>query len=194
MSSETKKTLDPFSNLDDLRLDQNYADTVGVKKLLRTVPVRKPGSQDFVRTHPDADYRLSPAALIELRDDREVYLVSASMVGELTGEFFVAALYLTTNRQGVLSIWPVRLPGPDGKHLEWHRSAAEAAELAQSKWVKIRANMSLGAYEIYEAPNENIPAPVWPELPFDEILRIAFRNHFIDSSDHPVVKRLRGVL
>jgi hypothetical protein len=156
--------------------------------------VRKPNNQDFVRTHPNPDFRLSPAALIELKDDREVYFVPPSMVNELPGEFFVAALYLTTNRQGVLSIWPVRLPRPDGKHLEWHRSAAEAAELAQSKWVKIRANMSLGAYEIYEAPNENIPAPVWPELPFDEILRIAFRNHFIDSSDHPVVKRLRGEL
>src|SRR5437879_3032499 len=163
--------LDPFADLEALRLDQNYADAVGVKKLLRTVPVRKPASQDFVRTHPD--YRLSPAALIELRDEREMYFVSPSMVGELAGEFFVAALYLTTNRQGVLSIWPVRLPGPDGKHLEWHRSAAEAAELAQSKWVKIRANMSLGAYEIFEATNENIPAPVWSELPFDEILRIA---------------------
>jgi hypothetical protein len=194
MSSETKKTLDPFSNLDNLRLDQNYADTVGVKKLLRTVPVRKPGSQDFVRTHPDADYRLSPAALIELKDDREVYFVVPSMVGELPGEFFVATLYLTVNRQGVLTIWPVRQPGQDGKQLAWHRSAAEAAELAQAKWVKIRANMSLGAYEIFEAMNDNIPGPVWPELPFAEILRIAFRDRFIDSEDHPVVKRLRGEL
>ena len=33
-----------------LRLDQSYADTVGVKKLLTTVPVRKPNRQDFVRS------------------------------------------------------------------------------------------------------------------------------------------------
>jgi predicted DNA-binding transcriptional regulator AlpA len=32
-----------------LRLDQSYADTVAVKKLLTTVPVRKPNRQDFVR-------------------------------------------------------------------------------------------------------------------------------------------------
>ena len=36
-----------------LRLDQSYADTVGVKKLLTTVPVRKPNRQDFVRVHAD---------------------------------------------------------------------------------------------------------------------------------------------
>jgi len=118
---------DPFTNLENLRLDQSYAETLGVKKLLRTVPVRKPGQQDFVRTHPE--HRLTPAALIELKDDREIYFVAPSMVSELAGEFFVATLYLTINRQNIMTLWPVRLPGPDGKHLEWHRSAAEAAEV-----------------------------------------------------------------
>ena len=40
---------DPF-NPAALRLDQSFADTVGVKKLLTTVPVRKPNRQDFVRS------------------------------------------------------------------------------------------------------------------------------------------------
>ncbi len=40
---------DPFGNLAALRLGQSFADTVGVKKLLTTVPVRKPGRQDFTR-------------------------------------------------------------------------------------------------------------------------------------------------
>ena len=43
----------PFDDLMSLRLDQSYADTVGVKKLLTTVPVRKPHRQEFVRVHPD---------------------------------------------------------------------------------------------------------------------------------------------
>jgi hypothetical protein len=57
-----------------LRLDQSYADTVGVKKLITTIPVRKPNRQDFVRVHPDPKYRLTPAAIIEVKEDREVYL------------------------------------------------------------------------------------------------------------------------
>src|SRR5262249_23720331 len=114
---------DPFTKLENLRLDQSYAETLGVKKLLRTVPVRKPGSQDFVRTHPE--HRLTPAALIELKDDREIYFVAPSMVSELAGEFFVATLYLTINRQNIMTLWPLRLPGQDGRNLEWHGAPAE---------------------------------------------------------------------
>ena len=63
----------PFDNLSALRLDQSYADTVGVKKLLTTVPVRKPNRQEFVRVHPDPAYRLTPAAIIEVRRSRGVF-------------------------------------------------------------------------------------------------------------------------
>jgi hypothetical protein len=37
----------------NLRLSQSFVETAGVKKLLTTVPVRKPSAQDFVRVHPD---------------------------------------------------------------------------------------------------------------------------------------------
>jgi hypothetical protein len=178
---------DPMS----LRLDQNFAETVGVKKLLTTVPVRKPNRQDFVRVHPDANYRLTPAAIVELRDDREVYLVLPHMAMQLPGEYAVAALFTTINRQGVLHLWPVKLPGPDGKHNEWHRSAAEAAELAMHKWLRVTANMSLGAYEVFEATGD-LPEPIWPKLPLNKILEIAFRDRIIDTLDHPVIQRLRG--
>ena len=53
MTAESKSADDPFADLNKLRLDQNFADTVGVKKLLRTVPVKKSGKQDFVRVHPN---------------------------------------------------------------------------------------------------------------------------------------------
>src|SRR5262249_56358847 len=47
---------DPF-NPTNLRLSQSFVETAGVKKLLTTVPVRKPSRQDFVRVHPDPAYR-----------------------------------------------------------------------------------------------------------------------------------------
>jgi hypothetical protein len=50
----------PFDNLSALRLDQSYADSSGVKKLLTTVPVRKPNRQDFVRVHPDPGVSADP--------------------------------------------------------------------------------------------------------------------------------------
>ena len=51
--------------------------------------------------------------------------------------------------------------------------------------------MSLGAYEVFEATGD-LPEPEWPDLPFPEILKIAFRDRIVDRADHPLVQRLRG--
>ena len=67
----------------------------------------------------------------------------------------------------------------------------EAAAIAREGWVRLAANMSLGAYDIYEATG-NLPDPEWPEIEFGKILEIAFRDKYIDSLDHPVLQRLRG--
>jgi hypothetical protein len=185
-----KLIVDPFDPA-SLRLDQSYVKTAGVKKLLTTVPVRKPNRQDFVRVNPDPTYRLSPAAIIELKEDREVYVVSRGIVDDLLGEFAPATLFTAINRQGVLSVWPVKLPGPDGKHNEWHRSATEAAERAMRKWIRLTPNMSLGAYDICEATGV-LSEPTWPDLPFHEILKVAFRDRLVETLDHPLVQRLKG--
>ena len=90
-----------------------------------------------------------------------------------------------------LSFWPVRLPTSDGRINEWHRSAAEAAELAIDRSIRVKANMALGANEIFEAAS-TIPDPKWPDLSFQELVRIAFRDHLVSTLEHPVIKRLRG--
>jgi hypothetical protein len=53
--------------------------------------------------------------------------------------------------------------------------------------------MSIGAYEVYTAESGSIPEPTWDDLPtMQEMLEIAFRDKFIDTYDHPVLKKLRG--
>jgi hypothetical protein len=193
MSDENSNNLsNPFADLSALRLGQSYADTVGVTKLLTTVPVRKPHRQEFVRVHPDEDHRLTPAAIIEVKEHRETYLLTRPMAQALPGEFSPVTLFTAITRQGTLFLWPVKLPAPDGRQNEWHRSAAEAAERAITKWVRVTSSMSLGAYEVFEASGD-LPEPVWPECSFQEILKIAFRDRIVDRVDHPLVQRLRGV-
>jgi hypothetical protein len=182
-------TPDPF-DLDKLRLDQSFVESAGVKKLLTTIPVRKPNPQDFVRVHPSPEFRAALAA-IEFKEEREIYLLPPHIARELPGEFVMAVMHTTINRQGVLSIWPVRLPASDGRINEWHRSAAEAAELAIKRWIRVKANMALGAYEIFEAAS-TLPDPTWPDLSFQELIRIACRDRLVDRLDHAVTKRLRG--
>jgi hypothetical protein len=186
------QTPNPFDPV-GLRLDQSFADTVGVKKLLTTVPVRKPNRQEFVRVHPDPAFRLTPAAIIEVREDREVYLVTPNMAQSLPGEFSTVTLYLAINRQGVVFLLPAKLPGPEGKHNAWNRSLAEAAERAITTWVRVTSSMSLGAYEIFEASG-TLPEPIWPDVSFEEILKIAFSERIVDRPGHPLVQRLQGVM
>jgi hypothetical protein len=183
--------LNPF-NPSSLRMDQSFTDIVEVKKLLTTVPVRKPHKQEFVRVRPDPLYRLTPAAIIEVKEDREIYLVTPKMTPVLVGEYSPVTLFTTINRRGTLFLWPVKLPPPDGRTNEWHKSAALGAERAMTEWVKVTANMSLGAYEIFKAAGD-LPDPVWPDYSFQEILKIAFRDRLVDRPDHPLVQYLLGI-
>ena len=189
-STNTIGTPDPF-DLKGLRLDQSFVETAGVKKLLNTVPVGKPNPQDFMRIRPEKEFR-ETFAMIELKEDREYYVLQRDIARELPGEFFMATLFTCVNRQGVLRLVPVKLPGPDGRVNEWHRSLRDGVEAGMHRWVRIKANMALGAYEIFEATGV-IPDPIWPNETFQDLLRIAFRDRVVDRIDHPLIKRLRGL-
>jgi len=184
--TETSNPFDP----EKLRISLDFADGIGVKKAILTIPVRRPGQQDFIRVRPDEAFRL-PAALIEIKDDRETFLVAPEIARDIPGEYFTATMFTCMNRQGVLFLWPVRLPSTDGRQLEWHRSAAEAAEMAMTRCVRVKANMSLGAYDVFEA-SSTIPDPEWPDLTFAKMLEVAFKGKLINSLNHPALKSLRG--
>lgn len=182
---------DPFDPA-KLRLSQGMTAALGVKKHLTTIPTRKPSKEWFVRCHPDPAYRLE-TCVVDLKEDSETYLVAPDLWDHLAGESTFSPRLLVTaiNKQGTLFLWPIRLPGPDGRHDEWSKSAMETANIATSGWVRVQANMNLGAYEVYEATG-NLGDPEWPKMPFNELLRVAFRDRYIDTLDHPVLKRLRG--
>jgi hypothetical protein len=174
-----------------LRLPQNFsAANVGVKRVLNTVPIRKPGNQEFVRVHEDPAFTLETMVL-ELKEDRETFIVCPSLWSELSGELVPKALYTTISRQKVVALWPVRLATEDGRSDRWSSSAHDAAKLAKTRWVRVQANMSLGAYDIFAATG-NIPEPEWPDVSMDQIIEIAFRDRMVDSLDHPALRRLRG--
>src|SRR5215831_2577043 len=180
---------DPF-DLASLRLNPSFIETAGVKKLLTTVPVKRPSPQDFVRVHPATEFREN-FAMVDLKDDREEYLVLPAILPELTSEVVYKTVFTAVNRQGVVFLWPVRLPAPDERRTEWPRSAREAAERAMTQWIRMKANMSLGAYEITVADSA-MADPVWPKVPYAELVQIAFRGRIITTLDHAVIKRLRG--
>ena len=56
---------DPFDPK-NLRLSQDFASTVGVKKVLTKVPCRKPNRHEFVRVRVGADWRVDTAVLSKI--------------------------------------------------------------------------------------------------------------------------------
>ena len=76
---ETKDGADPAEAADDawlasIRLRQDYAETVGVEKVLLTVPFRKPNKDEFFRVHPSPKHRLD-VTLVEFKTERELFVV-----------------------------------------------------------------------------------------------------------------------
>jgi hypothetical protein len=179
-------------SLASLRLPQDFTVDLGVKKKLLTIPVRKPDRTWFIRTHPDEAYR-ARVLTIELKEERETYIVhpSLSHEGAVLANGSPRLLVAAVNRQGVAFLIPARLPGPDGKFDPWGESLLTGLELARTRWVRISSNTSLGAYEIFEAMGL-LPDPVWPEESLGDWVNVGFRNRIITTSDHPVLRKLRG--
>ena len=179
----------PFSSL---RLSQNFGETLGVKKVLTTVPVGKPSKDRFFRTHMSPDW-VYPAWLLENKTTSETYIVSeavASVLGDLVRP---VELYAAIDRQSNVFFIPVPLPGSNGARNPWHESLLQAVIRARTVWLRITANKDLGGYDIYEA-TAKLPEPTWPDLPMDNLLAIAFRGRIITDTDHPIVlEKLGGV-
>lgn len=177
--------------LASMRIDQSYnsaATGVGVVKPLLTVPMRKPSKTEFFRTHPD---HWMDCFSVELKEEREFYVVKPG-IEEYISEFVERVrLRLCVTRQGVVLIWPLKLPKDDARGEMWRRSASESATLAETDWVRIAADMHLGAYQPYKATGA-LGEPRWPRETWPQILRIAVADRLIDRHDHPVVRQLLG--
>lgn len=182
---------DPFDPA-SLRLGQDFSAAVGVKKVLTTVPCRKPNRHEFIRVRAGEEWRVETGAF-EDRVNRDVYLVERSLWCELAGEIYPVCIFLSITRQGNVFLWPCKLPGTDGRSNAWNDSALAAAREAESRWVRVSANMPAGLYDVLVAQDE-LAEPEWPELKFRDILELAFKDRFIRSVDHPALKALRGEL
>lgn len=190
-SSSPPSDSDPF---DPAKFAVNTTATggIGVVKELVTCPIRKPGRQEFVRVQPDTEFRLR-AFILELKEERETYLVDPSVAAELPGETRIVSLRLAVSRQGAVFLWPVPEPTLDGRENAWWTSARIAAEKAEREWTRMVANMSQGAYDVYVAPGV-LGEPVWPDKSLGEIIKVAFGEKFIiRDGAHPVVSRLLGL-
>ena len=180
--------VDPFDPA-ALRLDPND-EIIGVHKVIANVAIRRPKRQEFVRVNPYPDYRLD-VAILDLDEDGDSYMISPDLRPELADELKRVTLFTTVSRASALFLWPVRLPDTTGRRNSWAESSRRGAELAMRQWTRLVSNRAAGQYDLSVA-SATLPEPEWPDLPFKEILRLAFRDAMITTIDHPAIRRLRG--
>lgn len=177
-------------DLNSLRLPPNYGETLGVKKLLTTVPVGRPKKPQFFRIHPSEEMTF-PAQILENKEARESYVVVADVAQEISELVRAVMLHAAIDRQNNVFLIPVPLPGEDGVRNPWHESLAQAVERAKQKWIRIAANMHVGGYDVYEAEGK-LPDPEWPKEGMGKLIKVAFRGNIIEDLDHSVVQQLLG--
>ena len=190
MSTPNPATPSPAFDINALRLPASYGATLGVKKVLNNVPVGKPKKAQFFRIHPSPAMTFN-AMLLEQKDTRESYLVMPDVASQISELVKPVQLLLGIDRQGNVCLVPIPLPGDDGNRNPWHESLAQAMKLGQSTWIRISANMSGGAYDVFEA-QADLPEPEWPEYDLDKYIEVAFRGKIIKDMEHPVVQSLLG--
>jgi len=154
------------------------------------VPIAKPNRQMWFQPHPDPKWR-GMYSVIELKDDRESYIVAPDLREALLEEWTPKMLVACQSRQGTFFLWPIRIPATDGRVDTWSDSAKKIVDGYAGKWIRVIPDMQAGGYSVIE-PANTFPAPVWPKEGFKSLVLKAFNGRIIDKEDHPVVLKLRG--
>lgn len=176
----------------NLRLSQNYA-AVSFGKLVNVlVPVAKPPKANFFQVHPGQEY----STILNLLDGSKLgnegmYAVGPEVAPLVQDQLRLTQLRLGVTSQGAPYLVPVPLAGPDGRLNAWHLSLARAVDMAQTRWIRLSANMMRGGYDVFEAIGQ-LPEPQWPVESFENLLEIAFKGRVITDESHLLVQQLLG--
>lgn len=182
----------PRFRLEDHRLNQAFDQMVQVKKVTLVVPVSRPPQQQFFQVHPDPEWR-APLPLIKLKEQDETYLVGPGLYADLASEIERKLVVACVTRSGGAYLWPIKLPDLDGSHNPWHASAMAIVQEHAGKWIRVTANRELGGYDVLIAEARDLPEPVWPECGLEGLVETAFKGKIIDTADHIVIRKLRGL-
>jgi hypothetical protein len=186
---------DPFAPV-PLRLHHDFLAEGGTKPLLLRVTVTPPDKLWYIRVHRDPEYTRT-CELLELKVGvgKEWYWlhpkVLALLPTKVQKRIVVRSLATAINRSGTLFLWPLTVPTP-GRVNRWAESALDCYKLGKTKWVSMEANTNPGAgyYDVTTAP-DGWEEPDWSGLPpMNELLKIAFKDTFIDTADHAIVTQI----
>ena len=166
------------------------------KRAPSLLTVRTPAPTWYVRTSSDPEM-MNVHDLVHAKDlDDNYYFPASDEIAEDIRSLNAKAvrplrLHLAVTKQGTPFLWRNGLPNEEGALNSWHASAQEMIELAKDHWIMVTPNKQAGGYD-YRIAERDLGEPVWLQMTWEEILRLAFRRYSITSMDHPIVRTLRG--
>jgi hypothetical protein len=160
-----------------------------------TYPFRKvPKSDTFWRVHPE---HRATVRMVESQDEIDGHYVVHERIWKAVPELRSKAakakicdLYLATSLQGAVIVWFAQRHDGVGKVPASIATRVEAIERAKTQWTQVFWDGSSG-YRT-RTPVDAQDEPTWPDEPFAVIVHKAVKDVFIDTLDHPYVKKIRG--
>jgi hypothetical protein len=185
-----------FDNLDSIRRP-SPTDLLDEKQVDVHLPVRKPKPREHFRICDDPSMSMNLTVYIHKPEgsmDEETFFVMPNMETHLREqeELRIVQIVLCRTLSGALFLWPLPVHDGDGPARSHITSARSIAREALAKWVRMKWRRSDNAYFMLVAEDAQTE-PQWPDKPFSELLKLAFKDKVIDSRDHPVMKELRGI-
>jgi hypothetical protein len=154
------------------------------------IEIKKPPADHFVHVHPNPDCN----GVFPLYADSEAkrfdpYLIAPELIDSLPPQVRINVkhyrLAAAITDSGRLFLWHVAQTGSD-----WHEQGDQCILTAMTQWTKVIPDTN--GYR-QEDPVVQLPEPVFPDWSFAEYLARAFKDRYIDSLEHPVIKRLAGI-
>lgn len=165
---------------------------VQAEQVLTKMAFGKPPKTSFVMASSAPEHSIM-VGILEMVAERETYLLTPEGLKGLDPKLArMSVLTLAIDRLGNPFLWETRQPDVAGNDNPWAESMRIALAEGKKRWVRAVANQALGAYDLFVAPGD-LPEPVWPKYRMGEMLKAAFAGRIIDSPEHPVLLRLRGL-
>jgi hypothetical protein len=165
------------------------------KKVLTHIPPRKPAPGWHVRTSPDPNMSAVETLFHMKSIDDNYYYIDDKMIELLQGlnpkGVVDLSLTLAVTKLDVPFLWVNGMEDEEGKLNSWHASTRDVIEVARDTWISVRSEMQSSGYT-YRPDDDQSKEPLWPDLTWAQILRLAFRNYIIRDENHPIVRSLRG--
>ena len=154
------------------------------------IPARKPKKDEWFRVHPDYQQQ---GGILEIDSENKVFWVSKKMQSQVAHDpcFTFRLCVLCVNREGVPFIWPVKTDVEAGDNGNKHiRIPFAAMTGGRKKWTRLYWSMEKREHVVIS--NELLDAPKFPDKPFPELLKLAFKGAVISTVDHPAILNLKG--